>query len=63
MAGGLDAFLNIAIPIGIVLFFVGILFTKLREPLGQLFQWVKSLFVTASEKMPTVNMPTEIVYQ
>ncbi len=63
MAGGLDAFLNVAIPIGIVLFFVGILFSKLREPLGQLFQWVKSLFASASERIPTVNMPTEIVYK
>jgi hypothetical protein len=55
--------LNTAIPIGIIVFFVGLLYMKLREPINQFFQWVKSLFSSASDKIPDVSLPTEIVYR
>jgi hypothetical protein len=63
MAGGFDSFLNIAIPIGIIIFFVGLIYIKLKEPINQFFQWFKSLFVSASDNIPNVNLPTEIVYR
>jgi hypothetical protein len=58
----LDTFLNTAIPIGIVLFFIALMYTKLKEPIDQLFSWIRGLFSGASERIPEVNLPTEIVY-
>ena len=46
-----DAILNIAIPIGIVLFFGFLMYDKLREPLGRFVDWIKSLFEKGKEKM------------
>jgi len=63
MPGGLDSFLNIVIPIGIILFFGGLIYIKLKEPIDAFFRWIKSLFVDASDRIPDVNLPTEIVYK
>jgi hypothetical protein len=61
----LDSFLNTAIPIGIIVFFCGMIYWKLKEPLDSLFKWLKDLFSSASDKVSstTINLPTEIVYK
>ena len=48
----LDSFLNVAIPIGIVIFFVGLLYVKLKEPIHAFFAWIKTLFESSKENLP-----------
>jgi len=59
----LDSFLNSAIPIGIIIFFVGMIYLKLKEPINAFFEWFKGLFSSATDNMSTINLPTEIVYK
>jgi hypothetical protein len=61
----LNSILNIAIPIGIVLFFIGMIYIKIKEPIDALGHWIKSLFQGAAEKTQEMNMPSlpsRIVY-
>lgn len=58
----LDSILNVVIPIGIIIFFAGLIYWKLKEPLQSFFGWMKEMFSSASGKMGEVNLPTEIVY-
>lgn len=48
----LDSFLNVAIPVGIVLFFFGLLYIKLKEPIHALLGWIRSLFESSRESLP-----------
>jgi len=48
----LDSFLNIAIPIGIVLFFAFLFYSKLQGPIHQLIRWIKSLFEYGVDNVP-----------
>jgi hypothetical protein len=59
----LDSFLNFMIPFGIVIFFSALIYWKLREPLNTFGRWLKSLFVSATDNISEVNLPTEIVYK
>lgn len=58
----LDSFLNAAIPIGIIVFFVGLIYVKLKEPINQFFAWFRGLFVSTTDNISSINLPTEIVY-
>ena len=42
MAGGLDSFLNFAIPLGIFAFFAFKMYAALQEPIDKFFGWIKS---------------------
>jgi hypothetical protein len=59
----LDSFLNGAMPIAIIVFFMALIYWKLREPFQAFGGWLKSLFVSASENVPDVRLPTEITYK
>lgn len=47
----LDSFLNVAIPIGIVIFFGALLYSKLKEPIHAFINWIKSLFESGAEQI------------
>lgn len=57
---GLDSFLNFAIPVGIVIFFVGLLYSKLKVEIHTFFSWIKGLFETTSDNLP--EMRPQIIY-
>jgi len=48
----LDSFLNFIIPIGIIGFFVGLFYMKLKEPIHTFFGWIKGLFESTAENIP-----------
>jgi len=48
----LDSFLNFVIPIGIIGFFVGLFYMKLKEPIHAFFGWIKGLFQNTVENIP-----------
>jgi len=48
---GFDDFLNGAIPIFIAIFFVFILGRAVRKPLGEFYDWIKSLFQRGGERI------------
>jgi len=56
----LDSFLNFAIPIGIIIFFVGILYSKLKNEIHSGLNWIKGLFATTIEKIPETR--PQIIY-
>jgi len=56
----LDSFLNFVIPIGIVIFFVGLLYSKLKTEINQFFSWIKSLFESTAENLPEAR--PQIIY-
>jgi len=57
----LDSFLNFIIPIGIITFFVGILYSKLKVEIHQLIDWIKGLFESTIENIPETTRP-QIIY-
>ncbi len=59
----IDSILNVAIPLGILVFFFVLLYFRLHEPINQLVRWLKSLFSSASDRVPDINLPTEIIYK
>jgi hypothetical protein len=59
----LDSFLNTAMPIAVILFFVGLIYWKLREPFHAFGIFLKNIFSSASQNMPNVNAPSEIIYR
>lgn len=48
----LDSFLNIAVPIGIVIFFVGLLYSKLKNEINMFIVWVKGFFESSADNLP-----------
>lgn len=63
VASTLDSILNGVLPIAIIVFFIGLIYMKVKEPIDSFLAWIKSLFMHASENAPTINLPTEIVYR
>ena len=56
-------FLGTAIPILIVVALALFMWYKLREPLGQFWEWIKGMMSSGKEKaVQTVQLPREIVY-
>ncbi|MGC9309725.1 MAG: hypothetical protein ACP5D2_03470 [Candidatus Nanoarchaeia archaeon] len=61
MAGGLDAFLNFAIPAGIFLFFGFKVYQSVQDPADRFFAWIKqSIFPDEEQYDPTLQY--EIIY-
>jgi len=58
----LDSFLNIIIPIGVIIFFGGILYMKLKEPIHAFIDWMKSLFQAGAEKINVPEPRPYIIY-
>ena len=59
----LDGFLNIAIPIGIIIFFCGIMYGKLKDQLDPLFIWIKNAIFSGKDKVQEQLLTRpEIVY-
>ena len=56
----LDSFLNVVIPLGIIGFFVGILYSKLKVEIHQLIDWIKGLFENTVENIPETR--PQIIY-
>lgn len=48
----LDSFLNVVIPLGILLFLGGIIYSKFENQFKQFFAWIKGLFESGAEKIP-----------
>jgi hypothetical protein len=48
----LDSFLNFAVPLGIVLFFVGLLYSKLKNEIHAFINWIKRLFDSGVDNIP-----------
>jgi hypothetical protein len=59
----LDSILNVVMPVSVILFFVGLIYWKLQEPFHAFGLFLKRMFSSASENMPEVNAPSEIVYR
>lgn len=56
-------FINTVIPIGIIVAFGLFMWYKLREPLGQFWEWFRGIMSSGKEKtIQTVQLPREIVY-
>jgi len=62
MAGGLDGFLNIAIPIGIVVFFGFTIYKPLKPQIDGLFAWIGNVFKNQMETNTTGHQSI-IVYE
>ena len=56
----LDGFLNVIIPIGIIAFFVGILYTKLKTEINAFFSWIKDMLQSTTETLPELR--PQIIY-
>jgi hypothetical protein len=58
--------LNIAIPILIVVFFVGLFYMKLKGPVdaffGMIGGWIKQLFLSGKEASESVTVENTITY-
>ena len=57
----LDSFLNFIIPIGIIIFFVGLLYSKLKTEIHTFFDWIKGLFESTTDNLPEMR-PQQIIY-
>jgi len=51
----LDGFLNFAIPVGIIVFFVGLLYSKLQNEIHTFINWIRGLFENAMEKTSDIS--------
>jgi hypothetical protein len=51
MAGGFEGFINIAIPIIVVIFFGFILIRSMKKPLGELLDWIRGMFSRKKEEV------------
>ena len=58
----LDSFLNVVIPVGIIIFFVGILYSRMKEQVNAFFAWIKGLIQSGAENMPEAKY-SEIIYE
>ena len=62
----LDTILNWAIPIAIVVFFIGIIYIKVKGPADQLLHWIgngiKSMITGGTENARETILSTEIIY-
>jgi len=63
MAGGLDTFLNFAIPIGIILWFGFIIYRGVKPQADAFFAWVKQSFQNMTEESNTTGYKSVIVYE
>lgn len=64
MTDTLSSILNWAVPLGVILIFFALMYTKMKEPLDTLFKWIKNAFsyvVDSLEGSGTVKK--EIGYQ
>ena len=59
----LDSILNWLVPVIIILVFAGILYTKLKEPIDQVFRWIGSLFKAGRDKMGDRTQEYTTVYR
>lgn len=51
MAMSFDSILNFAIPAAVIIFFIVIIFDKIKEPAGRFFSWLGSLFSSGAESL------------
>ena len=61
MAGGLDAFLNFAIPTGIFLFLGFKIYMGVQEPADRFFAWIKNM-IFPDEEVYDPTAQYEIIY-
>lgn len=59
----LDSIINFALPIGIIIFLLVLMFEKVREPLFSFFGWVKNLFSSATDRAKDVELHGDIIYR
>jgi len=50
---GFDSFMNTAVPIVVIVFFLFIMGRALRKPLGELFNWIRGMFDSKKEVVTT----------
>jgi len=55
-------FLGTVIPILIIVALALFMWYKLREPLEKFWEWLKGMMTSGKEKVQTVQLPREIVY-
>ncbi|MFI5405071.1 MAG: hypothetical protein ACHQ1D_01015 [Nitrososphaerales archaeon] len=57
--------MNVAIPLGIIVFLAGAVWWRMREPMGAFFKWLGEMFGSAKDKLADSagNAPTEIIYR
>jgi hypothetical protein len=58
----LDSFLNVVIPLGVIIFFIGIIYVKLKEPIHSFFHWIAGLISAGKERIPEPRY-SEIIYE
>ena len=61
--GTLDSVLNWLIPVIIILVFAGILYTKMKQPIDQVFRWIAGLFKAGANKMSDKTQEYTTVYK
>jgi len=64
MAATLESMLNIAIPWGVVLIFIGLIYWKLQEPINLVFKLIGKGISKMWEGISTTSYtPTEVTYK
>jgi len=58
---GLDSFLNTVIPIGIIIFFIGILYSRLKTEIHAFIDWIRGMLENTKEKIPEMSV-RQIIY-
>lgn len=63
MTISIDSVLNWLVPVIIILVFAGILYTKMKEPIDQVFKWIGGLFRAGADKMGDRTQEYTTVYR